>query len=75
MVHALQFEGVENRLEDGQARRENRPAIGLDAFEIDLVRFTELEYPALEPGQPFGVDLAGAVTTGLEGQADGPNGP
>jgi len=36
VVHTLQFEGVEDRFENRQARRENRAAVGLDTIEVDF---------------------------------------
>jgi hypothetical protein len=55
MVHALQFEGVEDGFENRQAGREDGAAVRLDAFEVDLLDVAELEQFALEPGQALGV--------------------
>ena len=75
VVHALQLEGVEDRLEDGQARREDGPPIGLDPFEVDLVGLAELEQLAFDRRQPLGVDLAAALADGLDRRGDGADGP
>lgn len=74
VVHALQFQGIEDRFENRQARREDGAAVRLDAFEVDLVDLTQLEQLALDPGQPLGVDLAIAQAACLDGGADGTNG-
>ncbi|MCY1175509.1 hypothetical protein D9M71_225530 [compost metagenome] len=65
MVHALQFQCVENRLHDRKASRENGTAVGFDALEVDFLDFAQLEQLALEPGQAFGIDLATALVAGL----------
>ncbi len=74
VIHALEFEGVEDGFQNRQACGENGATVGLDAIEVDLFHVTHFEQLALEPGQPFGVDLACAVTIGLERQADSTNG-
>ncbi|KPY43871.1 Uncharacterized protein ALO56_05266 [Pseudomonas viridiflava] len=74
VVHALEFEGVENRFQNRQTRRENRAAVGFDAVEVDLLDVAQFEQFALEPGQAFGVDLACAIAIGLERHADRANG-
>ncbi|MNZ76802.1 hypothetical protein D3C78_953200 [compost metagenome] len=58
VIHALQFEGVENRFHDCQACREDRPTVWFDAVEVDLVGLAQLEQLAFEPSQTFGIDLA-----------------
>ncbi|MCY1439837.1 hypothetical protein D9M71_560890 [compost metagenome] len=74
VVHAVQFKGIEDRFENRQARREDSAAVWLDAVEVDLVDLAQLEQLAFDPGQAFGVDLAIAQATGLDGSADGANG-
>ena len=58
MVHALQFQGIEDGFQNRQAGREDGTAVRLDAFEVDLVDVAQLEQLALDPGQALGVDLA-----------------
>ncbi|MNP43860.1 hypothetical protein D3C76_1377040 [compost metagenome] len=60
VVHALQFQRIENRFHDRQAGREDRPAVRFDAIEVDLVGFAQFEQLAFEPGQALGIDFAAA---------------
>ncbi|RMQ45641.1 hypothetical protein ALQ04_05436 [Pseudomonas cichorii] len=74
VIHALEFEGVEDRLQNRQAGREDRAAVGLDAVKVDFLDVAQLEQLALEPRQTFGVDFARSIAVGLERLTDGPNG-
>ena len=66
--HAADLEGIEDRLQNRQARREYSAAVRLDAVDVDLLHVTELEQLALEPADTFGVDLTVAETTALDRQ-------
>ena len=74
MGHALQAQGIEDGFQNGQAGREDRPAVRLEALEIDLLDAVQLEQAALEPVQPLGVHLAAAALAGLDDLADGADG-
>ncbi|KPX74892.1 Uncharacterized protein ALO84_05685 [Pseudomonas syringae pv. maculicola] len=74
VIHALEFQRIEDRFQNRQTGRENRTAVGFDAVEVDFLDVAHLEQLAFKPRQPFGIDLACAIAVGFQRQADGANG-
>ena len=73
-LFAFNAQGIEQRFENCQARRQDRLAIRLEPLNIQLVDVRSLEHLALEPLQPFAVDLALTTPTGLNALTDRANG-
>ncbi|MNM94199.1 hypothetical protein D3C81_1065950 [compost metagenome] len=73
VAHRVDAQGVEGRLEDRQARRQDRLAIRLDPVDGQFGQTVALEQLALEPGQPRRGDLAVALAAGRQRLADGAN--
>ena len=71
--HAADLEGIEDRLQNRQARREYSAAVRLTP-SMSIFSTSPSEQLALEPADTFGVDLTGAETTALDRQPDGANG-
>ncbi|RMO08338.1 hypothetical protein ALQ47_05272 [Pseudomonas cichorii] len=74
MVHALEFQSIEDRFQNRQTGGEDRTAVGFDAVKVDFLDIAQLEQLALEPRQTLGVDFARAIAVGLECHAYCPNG-
>src|SRR5690606_38962499 len=73
--HGGNLQRIEYGLQDRQTRREDAPAVRLDALDVELFHIAELEQFAFQPGDAFGIDLAVAEPAALDRQADGADGP